>query len=368
MEGDALASSFGCGVAEAEVTNGMQSSGQDVSQVAPDEFDPGDGAWFDAVVITAILPSEGHGVVADGDDTRITDDAAADISAQIFDGIGAIAEGLNVYAPVFVPHRGIEHLEIPTACLQLSGEVPAKGLPNQGKVKQEVGVLDGDDVPIWIDSGTGNNVMNVGMDAELLVPGVEDAGEPAALSAQSFVCCEFFCESLRSGGKEQVVGVFGLPSEKESTQLRWQGEGDHEVGSANTFSKFAFDPLGGGSPAALGAGAVVATVVGQDLFSAVFADIAVPAQHRSSAMGDGPDGAMRRHRKRRGLIPVGGQEFAQRADDRRTGHRIPARLTRKIAAEIFDKAQTVLLGLMGQMQVNHGGVDLLMPEERLHSV
>lgn len=40
----------------------------------------------------------------------------------------------------------------------------------------------------------------------------------------------------------------------------------------------------------------------------------------------------------------------------------------QITTEIFDEAQAVVLCLMGQVQVDHGGVDLLVPKQGLHGV
>ena len=44
------------------------------------------------------------------------------------------------------------------------------------------------------------------------------------------------------------------------------------------------------------------------------------------------------------------------------------RLTRQIAAEFLHQRPAVLLAAMGQMQIDHGGIDVTVPEQRLHRV
>ena len=162
--------------------------------------------------------------------------------------------------------------------------------------------------------------MDVGMEAETLVPGMEHAGEAAVLYAQAFVRCQLLGQSPGGGGEKQVVGLLGARPKEQWPQLGGQGEGDHEVGSADAPVQFTRDPTSSGGAAALRTVAVIAAVPGERAPLAVIADIEVPAHHRGAAMGDGPDRALRGHCKRRRCLQVSRQELAQRADDSRAGH------------------------------------------------
>ena len=61
MKGDALARFLCCRMTEAVAADGVHSSRQDVAQVAPDEFDAGNGLEFVAsgAAVVAILEAEG---------------------------------------------------------------------------------------------------------------------------------------------------------------------------------------------------------------------------------------------------------------------------------------------------------------------
>lgn len=51
-------------------------------------------------------------------------------------------------------------------------------------MNQEVGVLDRNDIPVGIDPGSGDDVVDMGVVAKTLIPGMEDAGEAAMLKVQ----------------------------------------------------------------------------------------------------------------------------------------------------------------------------------------
>jgi hypothetical protein len=61
---------------------------------------------------------------------------------------------------------------------------------------------------------------------KLSAPGVQDAGE--ASTATSLRLNDIF-EGFRALLHEDTVELFRIPF-TEATQLRWDGEGDHEVG------------------------------------------------------------------------------------------------------------------------------------------
>ena len=89
----------GSGMVESAIPDAVQSSWQDVAEVAFNEFDAGYFTdAFDASM-RAVFPSVGDVGVADGDDAAVADDAAPDVGSEVFDGIGSAAEGLHVDGP-----------------------------------------------------------------------------------------------------------------------------------------------------------------------------------------------------------------------------------------------------------------------------
>jgi len=107
-EADALACLFGCGVAEAVVADGSHAAREDVAEVSCDEFGSGDGGGALGVAFGAVFPAEGHYIVVHGDDSGVAYGGAADVGAEVFDGVFPGSEGLDVYSPVLLPNIGID--------------------------------------------------------------------------------------------------------------------------------------------------------------------------------------------------------------------------------------------------------------------
>src|SRR5690606_10436830 len=227
-------------------------------------------------------------VLGRGEESRVCDGRFGDVGAEVFDGGGSVAAGLDVYAPVFRPGRRIG---LPAEFADSGTEVGPKP-PLHGEERgEEVCVPDPDKVPLRVESPAGDEVVDVGVEVKSLVPGVEDPGEAMPGRAGSIPRGESLAEGAGTGGEEQVEGLLCHLSKEEPAQLLRQGEGDEEVGGRQTPVELSRHPLRGGSAAALGAGAVVAAVVDEAARGALRADMEVPSHGRGAAMGDGPDGA-----------------------------------------------------------------------------
>lgn len=138
-----------------------------------------------------------------------------------------------------------------------------------------------------MERGGWNDEVDVGMVLDLAAPGVEDAGEAEAGSAGLGGG-----DVLEGGGalaEDERIEDFGM-DQTEAAQFFGDGEGDHEVGHGQE-SGFLF-----GGPdllverAALGAGAMVAAVVGVVFGLASAALIETPAECGRAAREDAPHG------------------------------------------------------------------------------
>src|SRR5687768_3867651 len=96
---------------EAVVTNRAQSPRQHLAQIAPDKLNAGERESFVAVAGVPILPAEGNGVVGDLEEAPIADGGAGHVSAEVFEGAGAVAGRLNVHTPILAPDTGV-HLPL----------------------------------------------------------------------------------------------------------------------------------------------------------------------------------------------------------------------------------------------------------------
>lgn len=80
---------------------------------------------------------------------------------------------------------------------------------------------------VWIETASGNDAVQMGMQAEVLPPGVQDAEEADLRSEVLGVGCDFK-HSLGGGAEEQIVEQPGM-SLTERVQRMRQCEDDVEV-------------------------------------------------------------------------------------------------------------------------------------------
>ena len=115
-------------MAEAVAADGARSERQDVAQVAGYELGSGHCLGAAGVAAGAILPGKSDALIIDGEEARVADGCAANVGAEIFDGVGPVAEGLQMDTPVLVPHRRIDGWQVGVLpqLLELLAEEPAE--------------------------------------------------------------------------------------------------------------------------------------------------------------------------------------------------------------------------------------------------
>lgn len=96
-------------VAKPVAADSPQTAWQDMAKVAGAKF--GSGKRFSArcVTVGAVFPRKCDMCIADLEDAGVADGGAANVGTKIFDHVFAIAKGLEVDAPVLVPHGRIDH-------------------------------------------------------------------------------------------------------------------------------------------------------------------------------------------------------------------------------------------------------------------
>ena len=187
-----------------------------------------------------------------------------DVAGQVAQGRFARAGVARVGDPFEPEDVGmIAHqsgVDLGMAVFEGDFEAVAEARGQRRAVNQEIGLVGITLAAVGREDHPGDDEVDVGMVLELAAPGVQHRGEPRG--AAEFGSAEVF---ERSGGlaQQQVVedGGVGLA---DAAQGVGHGEGDQEVGHAGEEAGL----LGGGpllliDGAALGAGAMVATVVGK---------------------------------------------------------------------------------------------------------
>lgn len=171
--------------------------------------------------------------------------------------------------------------------LKEMSECPTK----HGLWHKKPGAFNSHHAALTIEPRSRNDAMNVRMKMKALVPCVQDHGKPAAPGTQPAGIGKGGGKRLRGCRKKDLVDHLGRWSEKQSPKLLRQGEGDHEVRSANALGEFALDPVCGILFATLRTRAVVAGMKRKVGGPAFFAGVDMPAHRRRATMGERPDGA-----------------------------------------------------------------------------
>ena len=296
MEGEAFALEFGCGMAVAVAAYGAQADGQDMAQVAGNKLHTRNGFGSLGITTGAVFPRKGDRRFADSQDAGVGDGRPANIPAQILDDALAVAEGLEMHTPIFFPDGGIHAGQgglfraLAQSLELLLKEMPESGAEH-GLGHKEAGAFNSHHAALTVEPRSRNDAMNVRMKMKTLVPCVQDHGKPAAVGAQPAGIGQGVGKRLGGCRKKDFVDRLDRGSEKQSPKLLRQGEGHHEVGSANALCEFALDPVRGILFAALRTRAVVAGMKRKVGGSAFFAGVDMPAHRRRAAVGERPDGA-----------------------------------------------------------------------------
>jgi len=184
-----------------------------------------------------------------------------------------------------------------------------------GQKDQEIGLRHAHELALGVEPGAGDQAVNMRMELQALIPGVQDGGEAVDVGSQAFVGGQLLGEGSGDSGEEQVERLLGPGAEELSAQLGRQGEGDQEIRDVDPLGQFALNPLARGISTALRTGFVIAGVEGKVSFAAGLTDKGASAQSRSAAMSDGPKGAALVGRKRRSRVQELRQETTQGPDD-----------------------------------------------------
>lgn len=135
------------------------------------------------------------------------------------------------------------------------------------------------------EAAAGDQAVDVGMIFEGAGPGVED-GQQTQGGAEAFGILRQILQGLSAGAQEQVVAEAGVGADP-AAQAFGHSEGDQEIGDRQQEGGVGREPLVGVLPAALGAVAVIARVIGEMAVAAIGAGVERPAQRGGAAGQEG---------------------------------------------------------------------------------
>ena len=211
MELNAGPVGLGGGMTEAVVADGSQAAREDMPEEARDKLHAREGADLVAVARRPVFPPEADGVIVHAHHAGIAEGGAGDLVAKILQGGTAVAGRLNVNAPVPAPDGGID---LPPMNPKEFAEVFPEGRLQERQVKEILRLSDAHEASVRVESGTGNQAVDVGMKSQLLVPGVEHRGEATGGGPQPFGGGQLLGQRSRHGSEEQIVSLLGEGSEE----------------------------------------------------------------------------------------------------------------------------------------------------------
>lgn len=155
-----------------------------MAQITAHKLLAGERDFLGAASVGAIFPAEGDGVVADPEDASIANGSSGDVTTEVFERGGACAHGLDMHAPVLSPSLWID---LPLVVAKQLAETLAKGGLQMRQVNEEVSLLDAHRLAFGVQSGAGNQEVQVRVKMKLLVPCMQDGGEPADAGFESLL-------------------------------------------------------------------------------------------------------------------------------------------------------------------------------------
>jgi len=186
VKSDALALAFGRRMAEAIIPDRPHATRQDMTQISPNKLHPADGVDSFRIVVGTVRPAEGDVVAIDANDPRVADGGAADVCSEIFDGTLAGAKRLEMHAPFLAPDPVINWWQcyLFAQGRDFIAETGSEDL-HQGLLLHQVFLtFDGDHISVRIDARARHDAVDVRMEKEPLVPGVQDHGETAGFGTE----------------------------------------------------------------------------------------------------------------------------------------------------------------------------------------
>jgi hypothetical protein len=129
-----------------------------MAQVTAHELLTGERESLGATSVGAIFPAKGDGRFADLEDASIANSGPGDIVAKILEGGGAGADGLDMHVPVLPPSPRID---LPLVVAQQLAKTLAKSGLEMRQVDEEVSLLDAHRLSFGLQSGAGNQEVQV---------------------------------------------------------------------------------------------------------------------------------------------------------------------------------------------------------------
>lgn len=220
-------------MAKALVSHRPHSPWQHVAQIAFHELNAFEGFdSFDAAM-RPVFPTEADVGVGDAHDTAVAYGGAADIASEVSYDVLPVAKGLQMHAPVLSPYCGVHFRQARMLPSQVMPTIPKAGTEEfyeSSLGHEEVIAFDGHDTTVGIESGTGNDDMEMRMKVQSLVPCVEDHGEPGGGGPEPFGMGEDVAQGGGGALEKELINLSGMVGEEHGAECFRQGQGDHEIG------------------------------------------------------------------------------------------------------------------------------------------
>ena len=290
---------------EAVIADLLESGREDVHHEPADELTAGKGHLFEGRIVPVVLCPKSDGVRRDRLHPGVGDGDAVGIAPQVLDGIAEAVKGLpDVWAPGSivepVPQGGPGSGGHQGGAGSRERKLPAfmKGVEGGKELSPELSGKDpggdeeaaatGPKLPVPGEPAAGDDAVDVGMEVELLPPGMEDLDDARGGTQEPPVSGELqqgLCGAPVEEGVEECLVCID-----QGVKLCGDGEDHMEIGGINDLRLAGVDPELFQKGLAAGAVTVAAGIVVEVHVAAVRADGDVAAQLSGLAVHDGGGG------------------------------------------------------------------------------
>lgn len=372
---------------ESGVTDAFERGWDGMREEAVNKFIGVQGHDFFPVVLSAVAVGEGDLVIGDIEDAMVGDGDAVGVTAEVIENdFGACEGGFGVDDPILFVERSDKRLKrvrvwkrdtsFGVSGLEVVEEFAAEHERERLDGKQKGGRRRDPGVAVEGQSAAGDGAVQMDMGVELLIPGVEDAGD-SKFSAEGFGGKAE--QGFGNRAEEDIEDGFFI-AEGQGIEFVGQSKDGMEIRNRQKFGFTRGQPLGFDERLTFGAMAVSARVVRVARKTARIALLDVAAQSGGAAGLNGPH-----HFKMRGRqTSIAAIRFTVEAKDIRhfpswpsarrladVGHgcRLRERIGRSVHWwRVAQKLQRTFGGhqfMAAQLQVARGGLDIFVAHQDL---
>ncbi len=172
-----LQGGFAAGMHKAPISDSVESCRECMLEESANKFHTLDQAGLESARI-AVFDADAHMPVLNAEDTPIADDAAVDVLPEVFDGVVSTSGRIHRRVPWHFDNPPEELFFDQSGSEQGITQQSAKARGQRLGMEQKLALSGSFEMPLAVKTGSGNDIVNMGVPRQLLSPALIHAKEP----------------------------------------------------------------------------------------------------------------------------------------------------------------------------------------------